>query len=252
MSETIEAIEKLRNAKENEVKEVYTVQDLETVYERQTVLNSMAGSIYTDAANVMLPALKRDGFSALVWSNVSGKLDRLNFVSVPTASDIREKYGKAIRESTGKGKGDYVLSPQDKDVRTRPKENETIYIKEKPLPPFLALLAAEGIAIPLVLKTIGHNWHVLVKAVFGAVVGVVIAVEIIKYFDIPEKILKRKVKAPEAHPRAAAKTPEPDIDWDSLYSESIKKVEKDNLTELNRWFNNLKRLTEKELQKAAV
>lgn len=250
MSNTIDAIEKLRESKENEVKRVYEVQDLDTVYERQATLNSMAGSIYTDVANVMLPVLKKDGFSALVWPNISGNLDQLRFIGVPTASEIREKYGKAVAGAVGSEKKDYEIISQN--IHGRPKEKETVYIKEKSLPGFLVRLAAQGIAIPLVLKTVGHSWPVLAKVIFGAVAGVIIAVEIIKYFNIPKRGFKGNVKTHSPSPRTAGKPSEPHMDWNALYFKAIERVKEDNLKELNRWFYNLKKLTEKELQNAVA
>ena len=61
MEKSLEVIGQLQIEKQNTVRKVYAVKNLDEVYRRQTELNAMGISIYTDVATRLLPALEEDG-----------------------------------------------------------------------------------------------------------------------------------------------------------------------------------------------
>lgn len=100
MYKSIEQIKKLRTEKHNILKNVYQSNNPDDIYKKQSALGSMSISIFTDAANAIMPALQEDGVSNVVWSNISLRLNKLSFISVPTASEIREKYNQSVANPT--------------------------------------------------------------------------------------------------------------------------------------------------------
>lgn len=83
MEKSLEVIGQLQVEKQNTVRKVYAVKNLDEVYRRQTELNAMGISIYTDVATRLLPALEEDGAGREVWADISKKLKKLSFTGIP-------------------------------------------------------------------------------------------------------------------------------------------------------------------------
>ena len=94
MYKSIEQIKKLREEKHAILKNVYQSNNPDDVYKNQSALGAMSISIFTNVANAIMPTLQEDGVSNIVWSNVSLRLNKLSFISVPTAAEIRENISR--------------------------------------------------------------------------------------------------------------------------------------------------------------
>ena len=243
MDNVFNAIKEVHNEKIRIVESVYKDFDLKNVYQRQTELHSMAITINTDVSAKMIPALEADGFSASKWAAISCRLRKLNFIGIPTESEIKEKYQMAIEDSE-KNDISYTITPDD-DYASRPMENEVIGIKKLSIPKFLLLIAVQGIAVPLVLVTLGGKWHVLVKVIFGTVAGVAVAVQIVKYFDLHKKLFNKKDKTDSMTSSFSPKKPPKNskTDMDDIFRKAVEEVKKDNLKELSNWFDELENIT---------
>lgn len=270
MNNSIQAINKLQKEKMMILEHVYAVKDLDEVYKRQSNLSTMAISIYSDAAQVMMPALIADGLQAVSWANISSRLSKLNFSGVPTAAEIRSTYKQAVEQAVQNPKNEaYIIRPEnDQQFRnTRPEKGQQFRAtKKEEMPGALKKIAAFGFAIPLILELIGgQKFHVLVRILQGISLGVMV-IEIIRYFDVfknnnPIDFLKAAVqgkmhsKEPSPKTESGAKISYTTkhknvVDYESMYIDAINQVKQDNVNELNRWFRDLKRLTQMELAKA--
>ncbi len=230
---TIDQLQKLRAEKLQVLDDVYQSRDLDDVYNRQSALGSMSISIFTDAANAVMPALKNDGVGNVVWSNISAKLEKLSFISVPTATEIREKYKESVE------------NPTVVNVNGTPKPGTKTKVKKIPLPVFITELAAQGIAVPLLLHTICGTKLALVK-ILGDMVNIVfMGFEVVKYFDLLPK--KRRNKTIFAAPKEGFASA---ANYEAMYKEAIKEVHRDNRKKLNDWFDRLEEITKEEIGKA--
>lgn len=230
MYKTIEEIRKLKEEKEVILREVYYGDDVNAVFERQRKLGSMVISINSDVANVVIPALEEDNARSIVWPNISLRLDKLSFISVPSVYEIRNKYKKSL-EGCG-------IDIEGEAPRTR----EKIEIKKIPLKGFLATIAAQGIAVPLILHAVGGSKTALVKILCGANTGAIV-IEVIRYFDF----LKPKNKK---YSTGRQKTQEDeDINYKPMYEEAIKEVFRDNSQRLDDWFKQLEKVAAEEIDK---
>ncbi|MCI8967964.1 MAG: hypothetical protein HFH75_10325 [Lachnospiraceae bacterium] len=247
MEKSLEVIGQLQVEKKDIVRRVYAVKNLDEVYRRQTELNAMGISIYTDVAARLLPALEEDGAGREVWADISKRLKKLSFTGIPTASEIRTKYRDAIEASmSGTSYKDYEVEPRDKDEsfpNVSPKTQ--IDIRKKSLPQFLVFLAAQGIAVPLVLTIAGVKWNVLAKVIL-IVNGVAMVIEIIHCFRKYGWIGGQNRGGTDIiSEKGTASEP----DYDRWYQKVIEQVQQDNINILNQWFSDLKKITKEEIVK---
>lgn len=227
MYQAIEKIEELRKSKEQIVKEVYKGNNLNEVYNRQRELGSMAINIYTDAANAIIPVLQNDGVNNVVWSRISLRLNKLSFISVPSAAELREKYKKAVDNPT-------ILDVNEK----KPAPGKKMKVRKIKLPAFLLALAAQGIAIPLFLSS---TKQIALVKIGSTVNAAFMIIEVVKYFDLIESIKSKFFPS-------FAKKAEPD--YQALYIQAIQEARNDNLKRLNNWFDKLKEVTAEEIDNA--
>ena len=185
MYKSIEQIKKLECEKQNILRNVYQSNNPDDVYKRQSALGAMSVGIFTDVANAIMPALQEDGVSNVVWSNISLRLNKLSFISIPTTSEIREKYKKSVSNPT-------VV----KINGTQPKPGTKTNVKKISTPAFLALLAAQGIAVPLLLNFIGGSKWALVKIIPCAINAALMVIEVVKYFNLIPTKRKKTIFAP--------------------------------------------------------
>lgn len=231
MYKSIEKIRQLRTEKQAVLRSVYKGGSPDDIYKKQSALGSMSISIFTDVANVLLPALQEDGVGNIVWSSISLRLEKLSFISVPTSTEIREKYKESMDHPTVVNIDGEAPKP-----RTRTK------VKKISLPKFLTVLAIQGIAIPLLLHTVGGTKLALVK-ILCVVNAVFMIIEVIKYFDLlPSKPMKPLIRKPRQEPVPA--------DYEDMYREAIREVYRDNCRRLDDWFDVLERITTEETNKA--
>ena len=233
MYKSIDQIDKLKQEKLDILKNVYQSNNPDDVYKNQRALGSMSISIFTDVANTIMPALQEDGVSNIVWFNISLKLNKLSFISVPTASEIREKYKQGIANPTV--------------VRTNgalPKPGTKTNVKKISAPVFLALLAAQGIAVPLLVTFIGGSKWALVKIIPCAINAAFMVIEVVKYFNLLPVKSKKTFFAP------AKETPASTADYDAMYRRAIQEVYSENRKKLNDWFDALEKITTEEIEKA--
>lgn len=269
MNNSIQAINKLHKEKMMVLDQVYAVKNLDEVYKRQTALNSMAINIYTDAAQVMMPALVEDGLQAVTWAEISKKLSRLSFIGVPTAAEVRDTYKMTIEQAAQNPKNEAIIIRPENELQfsnTKPEKGEQFRAtKKEELPLPLKKIAAFGIAIPLILELIGgRKFLVLVRVLQSISLGVMV-IEVIRYLDALKNFkffdnIKAAMHGKTWNNESAikteisTKTPNPvkrkmTIDFESMYVDAINRVKQDNVNELNRWFRELKRLTQMELTK---
>lgn len=228
MYKSIEQIQKLRGEKQGVLSRVYQSSNLDSVYENQRELGAMSISIFTDAADVVLPVLRGDGVGNVVWSNISLRLDKLSFISVPTAAEIREKYKKSVENPT-------VIEING----ATPKPGTRTEVKKIPLPAFAAALVAQGIAIPLFFGT-----KLALVKILGVVDAACMVIEVLKYFDwFPKKNKKTLVSPPKADSAD-------NVDYEDMYKEAIQEVYRDNCKRLDAWFDQLEKITIEEIDKA--
>lgn len=232
MYKSIEQIRKLQNEKQAVLDRVYQVSSPDEVYKKQQELGSMSIRIFTDTANVLIPALQEDGVSSVVWSAVSLRLDRLTFISVPGTAEIREKYRKSVDHP--------VVVKVD---GTAPRPGVRTRVKKIPLPAFLMVLAAQGIAIPLLLSAAGGTWLALVK-ILCVVNAACMVIEVVKYFHLFPT--KSKTSRSGSDGEASAS----DADFRDMYRQAIREVYHDNRRRLNDWFDRLAQITAEEIEKA--
>ena len=233
MYKSIEQIRKLKEKKHDILKNVYQSNDPDDVYKNQSALGSMSISIFTDVANSILPVLQEDGVNNIVWSNISLRLNRLSFISVPTASDIREKYKQGVANPT-------VVRINGAKPKTGTKTN----VKKISAPVFLGLLAAQGIAVPLLVSFIGGSKWALVKIIPCVINAALMVIEVVKYFNLLPAKSKKTLFAPAKETTAAA------ADYDAMYRRAIQEVYRDNCKKLNDWFDALEKITTEEIEKA--
>lgn len=233
MYKSIEQIEKLREEKLAVLSDVYQGNDPNDVYDKQSTLGSMSISIFTDVANAIMPTLSDDGVSNLVWSNISLRLNKLSFISVPTASEIREKYKRSVEKPT-------VVEING----TQPKPGTKTDVKKIPTPAFLTLLAAQGIAVPLLISFIGGSKWALVKIIPCAVNAALMVIEVVKYFNLVPTKRKRTIIAPQKETSTTT------VNYDAMYRRAIQEVYRDNCKKLNAWFDALEKIATEEIEKA--
>lgn len=235
MYKSIEQIKKLREEKHAILKNVYHSNNPDDVYKNQSALGAMSISIFTDVANAIMPTLQEDGVSNIVWSNVSLRLNRLSFISIPTASEIREKYKQCIANPT-------VVRVNG----AQPKPGTKTRVKKISPPVFLGLLAAQGIAIPLLVSFIGGSKWALVKILPCAINAALMIIEVIKYFNLLPVKSKKTFFAPAKETSAST------VDYDAMYRRAIQEVYQDNRKKLDDWFDTLEKITTEEIDKALV
>lgn len=233
MYKSIEKIRKLKEKKHDILKNVYQSNDPDDVYKNQSALGSMSISIFTDVANSILPVLQEDGVNNIVWSNISLRLNKLSFISVPTASEIREKYKQGVANPT-------VVRINGAQPKLRTKTN----VKKISTPVFLGLLAAQGIAVPLLVSFIGGSKWALVKIIPCVINAALMVIEVVKYFNLLPAKSKKALFAPDKETTAAA------ADYDAMYRRAIQEVYRDNCKKLDDWFDVLEKITTEEIEKA--
>ena len=233
MYKSIEQIKTLRAEKHDILKNVYQSSNPDDVYKKQSALGSMTINIFTDVANAIMPALQEDGASNVVWSKISLRLNKLSFISVPTASEIREKYKKSIENPT-------VVRINGAQPKPRTKTD----VKKIPTPAFLALLAAQGIAVPVLLSFIGGSKWALVKIIPCAINAALMVIEVVKYFNLLPAKSKKTIFAP------AKEAPASMIDYNAMYRRAIQEVYRDNRKKLDDWFDTLEKIATEEIAKA--
>ena len=233
MYKSIEQIKTLRAEKHDILKNVYQSSNPDDVYKKQSALGSMTINIFTDVANAIMPALQEDGVSNVVWSKISLRLNKLSFISVPTASEIREKYKKSIENPT-------VVRINGAQPKPRTKTD----VKKIPTPAFLALLAAQGIAVPVLLSFIGGSKWALVKIIPCAINAALMVIEVVKYFNLLPAKSKKTIFAP------AKEAPASMIDYNAMYRRAIQEVYHDNCKKLDDWFDTLEKIATEEIEKA--
>ena len=267
MYKSVEQIERLRQEKLQILSSVYENKSLDRVYEKQNELGKMAISIYTDVADAVMPVLKEDGVGNIVWPNISLRLERLSFISVPSSAEIEREYRKTNPSGVKEEKKRYS-APVARIDDDMPKTHTETKVKKIALPAFFALLAAQGIAIPLIIKAIGGTAVALVK-VLNIVNGTCMVIEVIEYFDLFSSMKKRKkseayVDITDKNSYSASKKEksvmgaddivvgrtETAVDDDKIRERAIEEVYKDNVKALNEWFDKLVRITEEEIEKA--
>lgn len=233
MYKSIEQIKKLRADKQDILRNVYQSNNPDDVYGKQSALGSMSISIFTDVANAIMPTLQDDGVSNVVWSNISLRLEKLSFISVPTTSEIREKYKQSVEEPT-------VVRVNG----AQPKPGTKTDVKKIQTPAFLTLLASQGIAVPLLLSFIGGSKWALVKIIPCAVNAALMVIEVVKYFNLLPNKRKKTLFAP---PKEA---PTSTVNYEAMYRRAIQEVYHDNRKKLDDWFDSLERIAVEEIKKA--
>lgn len=233
MYKSIEQIEKLRKEKQTILQNVYQSNDPDAVYKNQSALGIMSISIFTDVANAIMPTLQADGVSNIVWPHISLRLNKLSFINIPTMSEIREKYKESVTNPT-------VVEING----AQPDLGKKMSVKKISTPAFIAWLAAQGIAVPLLLNFIGGSKWALVKIVPCAINGAFMVIEVVKYFNwIPTKNKKNIFLSSK---KAATST----VDYEVMYERAIQEVYCDNRKKLDDWFDILEKITIEEIDKA--
>ena len=233
MYKTIEQIKKLREGKHDILKNVYQGNNPNDVYENQRALSTMSINIFSDVANAIMPTLQEDGVGNDVWSYVSLKLNKLSFISVPTVAEIREKYKQGVASPT-------VVRING----AQPKPGTKTNVKKISTPIFLTLLAAQGIAVPLLVSFIGGSKWALVKIIPCAINAALMVIEVVKYFDLlPVKSKKKQFARKKEVPTSTA-------DYDDMYRRATLEIYRDNCKKLDDWFDALEKITTEEIDKA--
>ena len=223
MYRAIEKLESCRNLLIKQLDAVYSGGG--EIYKRQAELGKLAINIYSNVGDALIPVLREDGVDSTVWSKISLRLDKLSFVSLPNENELREKYRRSLQNPTAVSLN-----------RRAPREGERIKSKRLKLPAFLAIIAAQGIVIPLILHLLGGTRFALVKIIIGANTACVM-LEIIRYFDILPKLF--------------GKTAEPsESELSELMTDAIREVWSDNRKRLNDWFDKLSAVTTEEIDRA--
>lgn len=245
MYQSIEAIEKLRKEKINVLESVYSEMNMNAVYQKQTLLNSMSINIYTDATSAIIGTLDHDGVSKRVLPRISGRLEELKFKSVPAESVIDEAYNQSIRESQKAEKSKYTYVT-DNNTKVNPERNRVINIKGKYFPLFLTALIAQGIAVPILI----NGASVLVKVLVLSANGVAMSVEVLKYYQYQKKAAsKRRQTVNNVRRTPNYNTDNPESVRDDMKRQAIFQVYKDNLAILNRWFDQFAEITKQEIER---
>lgn len=229
MYESIKQIQSLKKSKQDVLSRVYQSNNPDDVYKNQRILGSMTISIFSDVSNVVMPALHKDGVNNLVWSNISLRLTKLSFTSIPTTFEIREKYKKSIENPTIVKIHGPTPEP---GVKTKAKVE---------LPAFLVLLASTGIAVPLVLNIFGVPKWALVL-----VDTVLMTIEVVAYFSLRSKKRKKSLFIP-AKESANYDVP---VNYKDIYIKAIQEVYVKNSKKLDEWFDTLEKITIEEIDKA--
>lgn len=233
MYESINQINVLRAEKLDILNDVYKSDDPDDVYKKQSALSSMSVSIFSDVATAVMPVLQNDGVSNVVWSNISLRLNELSFISIPAASEIHEKYKQSVANPT-------VVRING----AQPKPGTKTNVKKIPTPAFLALLAAQGIAVPVLLSFIDGSKWALVKIIPCAVNAALMVIEVVKYFNLLPAKRKKVLSAP------AKEAPVSTADYSAMYRKAIHEVYLDNCKKLNAWFDTLVTVATEEIEKA--
>lgn len=215
---TIEQIKKLRDDKHVILNKVYQSNDPDIVYNNQKELGSMSINIFTDVANVVMPALQKDGVGVIVWSNISDKVKKLSFISIPTASEIRENH-KNDRVNPASGAQSQVGTNTYGQIITTPV--------------FWSILAIEVIAVLLIVSFVdGSGWLLIILTAL-------VFIELVMYFDFFKTFF-----APHNEIAHSAEN------YNEMYRDAIQKVYRDNRKKLDDWFDDLERITAEEIGKA--
>lgn len=233
MYESIEQIQFLRKEKQDILCDVYKNTDPGAVYKKQRVLGSMSNGIYTDVANAIMPTLQKDGVSNVVWSNISLRLNKLSFITVPTESEIREKYKQGVANPT-------VV----KINGARPKPGSKTNVKKIPIPAFLSLLTAQFIAVPLLLSFIGGSKWALVKIFPCAANAALMVIEVVGYFNLLQGHRKKTTCGPLKETSVSV------VNDEEMYKQAIEEVYQDNRERLDAWFDILEEIATEEIEKA--
>ena len=233
MYKSIEQIKKLREEKHDILKKVYQSNNPDDVYKNQRALGTMSINIFSDVAKAIMPTLQEDGVSNDVWSHISLKLNKLSFISVPTAAEIREKYKQGVANPT-------VVRINGAPPKPGTKTN----VKKISTPVFLALLAAQGIAVPMLVSFIGGSKWALVKIIPCAINAALMVIEVVKYFNLLPVKSKKTLFAP------AKEAPASTADYDAMYRRAIQEVYQDNRKKLDDWFDTLEKIANEEIDKA--
>lgn len=229
MYKSIEQLEKLRGNMLRKLDEIYVTdaepQINDEIYKRQAILGNMAIGIYSDVAELLIPVLRDDGVDNTIWSKISLRLDKLSFISLPSADELMEKYKKSINSP--------VVVDVNKKTLTA---NKTLKGQKLSLPAFLSAIAAQGIVVPILLNIAGVTKFAWVKAVLGINATFIIA-EVVRYFDL---LPKKRKSAPSISSDKLA----------DMYLQAVREVHKDNRKRLNEWFDKLSAITSEEIDRA--
>ena len=232
MYKSIGKIRNLKKEKQAILRTVYQDCNPDYVYKQQKTLAAMSISIFTDAANAIIPTLQDDGVSNVVWPSIALRLNKLSFIGVPTASELREKYKKSIETPT-------VIEIEG----ARPKPRTEKELKKISTQTFLALLAGQGIVVPLLVSFVGGSKWALVKIMPCALNTALMVIEVVKYFDLCPPKKRKKVFA-------SAKQATDSVDYEAMCKQAIQEVYADNCKKLNEWFDELEKITVEEIEKA--
>ena len=166
-------------------------------------------------------------------SSFACKLNKLACISSRTQSEVSEKYKQGVTNPTV--------------VRVnvaQPKPGTKTKVKKISTPVFLALLAAQGIAVPLLVSFIGGSKWALVKIIPCAINAALMVIEVVKYFNLLPTKSKKTLFAPAKEVHASI------ADYDAMYRRAIQEVYRDNRKKLDDWFDALERITTEEIEKA--
>jgi hypothetical protein len=246
MYQSVKAIRGLYANKQEIVKSVYVEKDLAKVYTAQSKLNAMGISIYSDAASVVLGKLNEDGCSSVVWPRIASQLDQLNFIGIPTASEVQEAYAEAVKDAvTDEDSHGTVIPDNPTEDTGNMQEGATYKIR---IPKGLPWWVAQGVAVPLALRFLFGPELLMVK-VLEILNGGFILVKALKGFGLLDAFLP-KSSSTQPHKQANARSkPQPlrPIDYQSMYEKAIDQAMADNMAELERWFDRLEAITTKEI-----
>ena len=150
-----------------------------------------------------------------------------------TTAEIREKYKQCIAHPT-------VVSING----DQPKPGTKTKVQKFSLPVFLGLLAAQGIAIPLIVSFVGGSKWALVKIIPCAINAALMIIEIVKYFNL------LPVKSKKTFFASVKETPTSPANYDAMYHRAIQEVYRDNRKKLDNWFDSLEIIVTEEIDKA--
>lgn len=243
MYQSIQAIEKLRKEKVEILQSVYSERTIKAVYQKQTLLNSMSINIYTDAVSAIVDTIEKDGAGKRVIPRISGRLEELKFKSVPAESVIDDAYNRSINDAQNGRDSQYSYHAGNRAADT-PRQGSVVKIKGKGLPLFLAALIAQGIAVPILI----NGFPVFVKVLGNIANGVIMSVEILKYYQYQKK--KSAGGNASSDPKStpgSVEVRDPDSAREDMKRRAIDQIYRDNLGILNLWFDHFVEITAQEI-----